>query len=79
MPNIKKKKIQLKCYITAGPFRIIGFENKVNVKLQSLGGRKMKQLIHIMRLKKYYTPKRSTEWLEVEDDFDWQKNKERKI
>ena len=34
---------------------------------------KFKQLVHIVKLKRYYTPRKPTKWLEVKDDFNQQK------
>ena len=56
-----------------GPYRILEIKNGINFRLASLGGRKLTQLVHIGRLKKYITPKRPTEWMEIKDDFDWAK------
>ena len=41
---------------------------------------KLEQLVHVMRLKKYYQPRRPTEWIEVKDDFDWKiEEKDKKL
>jgi hypothetical protein len=59
-----------------GPFRIIELERNVNVRLMSLGGRKLSQLVHVSRLKKLIQPNRPTDWIDIDDDFDWDKEAE---
>src|SRR5262249_23905342 len=57
-----------------GPFRIIQLTSPVNVRLQNLNRRKLKQVVHVGRLKKYFEPKRPVEDIEVEEEdrFDWE-------
>ena len=55
-----------------GPFRIVDLPTLVNVRLQTLSGRRFKQLIHVSRLKKYISPAVPKEIPEVEDEFDWE-------
>jgi hypothetical protein len=56
-----------------GPYRIIDIINNVNIQLQTLGGRKLTQLVHVMRIRKYYQPTKPNDWIDLEDDeFNWQ-------
>ena len=36
----------------------------------------LKQIVHISRLKKYYQPSRPIEWINIENEFNWQKELE---
>jgi len=51
-----------------GPFRVIKLTSPVNVKLQFMNGRKLQPIVHVSRLKKYTTPIRPMEDIEIEDE-----------
>jgi hypothetical protein len=55
-----------------GPYRIVEVISPLNVKVRSLTGRLVRQLVHITRLKRYETPSRpiDTPNLEGEDNFE---------
>jgi Chromo (CHRromatin Organisation MOdifier) domain len=60
-----------------GPFRIIAMTSPVNVKLQRLNKRTLKQVVHIARLKLYEGPQKPKEELWLEDeDFDMDRDLE---
>ena len=61
-----------------GPYRIVELTSPVNVKLQTMNSKKMKQIVHVSRLRKYVTPMRPSEEpvLQESDDFDWEKEME---
>ena len=71
----KKKGLSLKLmHLWHGPYRIIELTSPVNAKLQTMNSRKMKQIVHVSRLRKYITPSRPTEepQLMEDDNFDWE-------
>jgi hypothetical protein len=63
-----------------GPFRIVELmgTNNVNAKLRSVGGKDLKQIVHVSRLKPYISPVRPTEdiMLEDEDTFNWEEEED---
>ena len=71
----KKKGLSLKLmHLWHGPYQIVELTSPVNAKLQTMNSRKMKQIVHVSRLRKYITPVRPTEepeWIE-DDDFNWE-------
>ena len=46
----------------------------MNVKLQTMNSKKMKQIVHVSRLQKYVTPNKPTNESDLldTDDFDWE-------
>ncbi len=60
-----------------GPFRIVTFQDETNAELQTLGSKKLKQIVHVSRLKKFSST-RPTEELQLADDdtFDFAKEEE---
>ena len=75
----KKKGLSLKLmHLWHGPYQIVELTSPVNVKLQTMNSKKMKQIVHVSRLRKYVTPMRPSEEpvLQESDDFDWEKEME---
>ena len=69
----KKKGLSLKLmHLWHGPYCIVELTSPVNVKLQTLNQKKMKQIVHVSRIQKYLAPDRPTEEPELldSDDFD---------
>ena len=70
----KKKGLTLKLmHLWHGPYRIIELTSPVNVRLQTMNSKKMRQIVHVSRLQKYVTPNKPTNEpvLTDMDDFDW--------
>ena len=75
----KKKGLSLKLmHLWYGPYCIVELTSSVNVKLQTLNRKKMKQIVHVSCLRKYLAPDRPTEEPELlnSDDFDWEQEVE---
>jgi len=55
-----------------GPFRIAEMTSPVNAKLQTLYRKKMKQIVHISRLRKYVSKEQPEDNPNIDDEFDWE-------
>ena len=51
-----------------GPYRIVALTSPVNARIQSLTGRMVNQIVHVSRLKKFNTPTRPIDEVELEED-----------
>ena len=62
-----------------GPFRIIDLVTPVNVKVSRVAGKSKEQIIHVSRLKKYVSPNRPIEELELENDLNLEEDNNVKL